>query len=51
MGKKEKKRHTMSNPSVAHKAAFFPRPYETPNSSRTAANDWRRADMESIEMT
>ena len=47
----EKKRRTMSNPSVAHRAAFLPLPYDTPNSSRTVANDWRSADMDSIDIT
>ena len=34
-----------------HPVVFFPQPYDTPNSSRIAANDWSNADMDSIDTT
>jgi len=43
--------HTIIRPSAAHNAAFFARPYDTPNSSRTVVNDCRSEIKDSAEIT
>jgi len=42
---------TIINPSPAQSAAFFARPCDTPNSSKTATNDLKRVHIDSAEMT
>jgi hypothetical protein len=44
--RRKNKANTLINPSAAHRAARFARPFETPNSSRTAVNDCKSPSID-----